>query len=179
MIRKLAFTLIFAFSSVIGGKYFPANNVEVRVQAENSFVAQQRAQSSAMMKGFSRMLKREFPDFELPAHFTFSEVSACMSDYSIDREKFSKTVFVGKFSFRFSREKVLRLLQKHGVAVSLDEFDSPSVRLIATRSDFIRNFAFAMKSGAVIEKFNANKVVFSVSSKNAEEIESKIVCVKL
>lgn len=177
--RKLAFTLIFMFSCASGERYFSVNNVEVRVQAENSYIAQQRAQNSAMFKAFSKMLKAEFPGLAVPARFPFSDVSGCMDDYSIDREKFSKTVFVGKFSFRFSRERVLKLLQRYGVAVSAEHSDSAPVRFITARSDFMRNSVYLMRNSAVVEKFNAGKVVFSVNKDSAGKIESKIVCVKL
>lgn len=178
--KNLAFVSLFAFSSVMGDGYFSVTDVEVRVQAKNSFVAQQEAQNSAMLKGFSKVLSKEFGALEAkPSEFTGQEVSSCLCDYSIDREKFSRTVFIGKFSFRFHRDRIALLLKKHGFDVPSAQYEKATTRYVVLRSVFELHSDLFWENNAKIEKFNSEKVVFEMSEENAKNMVAQVQCVKL
>lgn len=179
MIKKSIWALVLWSSSLFAGRYFIGDNVEVRVQAKNSFIAQQQAQSQALVKAFSKMLSSEFSGYFIDSRrFTTSEILSCVYDYSIDREKYSGKVFIGRFSFRFSQNKVESLLQKHGFEIKSSR-DIIRVRLVALRNEFIKNRELMTKNEATIIKFNTDKVVFELGEQNLKNVTSVVRCVKL
>lgn len=178
--KKLAFASILTFFTAMGDGYFSVTDVEVRVQAKNSFVAQQKAQNSAMLKAFSKVLQKEFSNLSVDiSGFTDQEVSSCLCDYSIDKEKFSQTVFVGKFSFRFHRDRVALLLKKRGFDIPLNQYAENVTRYVVLRSVFEQHPDLFWENGAKLEKFNSEKVIFSMDEESAEKIITRVRCVKL
>lgn len=178
--KNLAFVSFFASFSAMGSGYFSVTDVEVRVQDKNSFIAQQEAQNSAMLKAFSDVINKEFSELEIKStDFTEQEISSCLCDYSIDREKFSQTVFIGKFSFRFHRDRVVLLLKKHGFNIQLDQYEKATASYVVLRSVFEMHPDLFWENNAKLEKFNSEKVVFSMSEENAKKITTQVQCVKL
>lgn len=178
--KKLAFASILTFFTAMGDGYFSVTDVEVRVQAKNSFVAQQEAQNSAMLKAFSKVLQKEFSNLsaDISSRFTDQEISSCLCDYSIDKEKFSQTVFVGKFSFRFHRDRVALLLKKHGFDIPLNQYTEKATSYVVLRSVFEQHPYLFWENGAKLKKINSEKVVFSMDKKNAEKIMAQTRCVE-
>lgn len=178
--KNLAFALVLVCFSVMGEGYFPVTDIEVRVQAKDSVIAQQEAQNSAMLKAFLTVLRKEFDISSVDdSTFTIKEVSSTLCDYSIDKEKFSKTVFIGRFSFRFYRDRVAILLKEHGFDVPLNQYTEEKSRFVVLRSVFEQHTDLFWQNDARIEKFNSEKVVFRMSEENVQKIVAQTQCVKL
>jgi len=176
--KKIAFALLFVVSYVLGD-VLSVSDIDVRAEARDAYTAQQHAQQQAMVKAFIKMLDSEFAEYSInPSKISTNEILSCVYDYSIDREKLSNKVFVGKFSFRFDKNKVVNLLKNHDVIIN-NESQLQQADYVVSRFNFIRHNALLKRHNAIITKFNNEKIVFKMNIEDAKKISQKIKCIKL
>jgi hypothetical protein len=145
-------------------QFFCVENVEVKQSDKNALIAKQKALSKALRMAFSRLLSEELGVQENSVTSSISEnqISNCICDYSIEREKHSESIYIGKITYRFSKKQVASLLKKYNLkCVAIDDNKSiHNIRVAVYTKDFIDNFDKMKEFDYFVEKFSGKKVVF-------------------
>ncbi|MDR0968258.1 MAG: hypothetical protein LBL99_01315 [Holosporaceae bacterium] len=163
--KRLLFLLAAAnFYAFADSSYFEVENVEVKRQSKNSLIAKEEAARQAARSAFGKLIEKETQSLQ-KLSFSDREIQDCVYDYSIDQEKISNTVYVGRFSYRFSKNKVATLLRSRGANVDFGEKQSGKVKLAVYRKDFLRNADDLEKLKIAVEEFSNERVVFEIAKK--------------
>jgi hypothetical protein len=142
--------------------YLESKNVKVKQEGRNSLEAKQAALRRANRLAFSKVLNLELKAIE---SFSDGEIQNCIYDYSIEREKFSASVYIGEFFYRFSKSRVSSLLKSRGIRVDFQNEEDRVVKLAVYLNDFISQSKRLNELNVIIEKFSDTKVVFSINRK--------------
>ncbi|MDR2724300.1 MAG: hypothetical protein LBB25_03820 [Holosporaceae bacterium] len=138
----------------------------MKAEGPNSLIAKQkallRASSLAFEKLVNSLLQRgSFAEKSIPNQ----QIQNCICDYSIKQEKFSDSVYKGKISYRFLKNKTLSLLRSYGAHTDMPNEESKIVKLIVYRKDFIHCTHELNKLKVMVEKFDDGKVIFSINAR--------------
>lgn len=140
---------LFNFDVSAGVSCLEVNGVTVKVTDRNSLAAKQKALSNSINRAWNRMLDSYFPEaVSLKNQLTEEKIQDCIYDYSVDQEKFSGKTYIAKFSFRFSKESVQKILRNHNI-VGYEEKKSDANTVAIYTQDYVNNY----------EKFKDCKVV--------------------
>ncbi|MDR2781735.1 MAG: hypothetical protein LBB21_04775 [Holosporaceae bacterium] len=164
MKRFLLLLLLTSFSVDASSKYLEIGDVEVKQAGSNSLVAKQEALSRAMLSAFRTLVETYTKERSSNVEsISKHQVQNCVYDYSIDQEKFSDSVYIGKFSYRFYKRKVASLLQSYGIKIDFDYEEEKVARLAVYLDDFLR-YSQEMRNLQVnVEKFSDEKVIFRIN----------------
>ncbi|MDR1334095.1 MAG: hypothetical protein LBJ71_02660 [Holosporaceae bacterium] len=155
--------LAVGFSVDASSKYFEVDDIEIKQSGKNSLIAKQIALSSAMLSAFKKALAEELRDKSIVASISLRQIRDCVYDYSIDQEKVSDSVYIGKFSYRFSKKKVASLLRSYGVNIKIEDEEEKKVKLAVYRNDFLRHASKLRELGARVKQFSDERVVFCIN----------------
>ncbi|MDR0677113.1 MAG: hypothetical protein LBF57_00300 [Holosporaceae bacterium] len=158
---KYSLLLVFLInlSAVTASDYLVVENTEVKQADSNASKAKQKAMSLALRNAFNKVLPSEI------SAISERQIQDCIYDYSIDREKFSDSVYIGRFSYKFKKKKVAALLKSYGIKMDFEETLSNNVRLAVYLKDYIENIQKLESFGIKVEKFSNEKIVFSMDKK--------------
>jgi hypothetical protein len=143
-----------------------SKNVKVKQEGRNSLEAKQTALRLANRLAFSKVLNMELKAI---GSISDGEIQNCIYDYSIEREKFSASVYIGEFFHRFSKSRVSSLLKSRGIHVDFQNEEDNVVKLAVYLKDFIRQNNELNKLKVIVEKFSDTKVVFSINRKYIDD----------
>ena len=119
---------------------FEVNGVTEKATDRNSLVAKQKALSGSMSRAFNRLLDSYFPEAEsLKNKVPEEKIQDCIYDYSIDQEKFSGKAYIAKFSFRFLKDAVQKILRSHNIA-GHEERKSETLAVAIYTQDYLNNY---------------------------------------
>lgn len=170
--------LFFCFTEAFSSGYIQVEDVLVKSEGKDALSAKQQAMSRAERLAFSKMLDAEFPEASfLKNKVRLTDVASMIYDYSINKEKVSAKGYTAKFSYRFSRSKVLSFLRKYGINVA-DE-SAQNYKTIAVFPSTYQSHK-SLFSQAKIVSFSSKKIVLEIPSKMLEELNrSQIVFVEI
>lgn len=161
-----------------GGRILSAESIEIKRKSENSLKAKESALSAALQKAFFRILVNRFgisdaKDNAQINSISQKEMSNCVYDYSIENEKRSESIYICEIIYRFDEDKVINLLQKHGVISILDrknksEFGDINVAFYT--DDFIRSNDRFAEMQYVIKRFSSEYVVVTIKNCTIEDV---------
>jgi predicted XRE-type DNA-binding protein len=143
--------------------YFEISDIEVKQKGNNSLIAKQNALHQAMNLAFQKMIKMELKEnFSSINSISNQQIQDCLYDYSIDQEKFSDFFYIGKFSYRFSKSKVISLLKRCGINIDLKD-EIKTVNLSVYLRDFILHEKKLREMKIIVKKFSHDRIVFSLN----------------
>jgi hypothetical protein len=132
--------------------------------------------SIALHKAFSKLLADEFGGSGGVKGLRISEsqITDCLHDYSIEREKLSENVYIAELSYRFDRKLVLHLLEKYGIDCVIVEKENAKkeVKIIVYIGDFLANYGEFKKIGCSIKRFSGEKIIFAIDSKRFNDFKN-------
>jgi hypothetical protein len=162
--KHFLFLLLAAgFSVDASSRYFEVDDIEIKQIGKNSLIAKQRALSEAMLSAFKKALAEELRDKSVAVSIPPNKIRDCVYDYSIDQEKVSDSVYIGKFSYRFSKKKVASLLRSHGININIDDEEGKKVELAVYLDDFLQYAPKLRDMGASVYRFSDKRVVFCIN----------------
>ncbi|MDR2646245.1 MAG: hypothetical protein LBC04_03685 [Holosporaceae bacterium] len=161
---KPLFFLLFTVNLCVfaDSRYLESRNVKVKQEGRNSLEAKQAALRRANRLAFSKALNMELKTIESVSD---GEIQDCIYDYSIEREKFSASVYIGEFFYRFYKSRISSLLKSHGIHMDFQNEENNIVKLAVYWKDFIRRSNELNKLKVIVEKFSDKKVVFNINRK--------------
>lgn len=171
--RFFFITVVFLFCEAIFAysPYFEISDIEVKQTARDSLSAKQAALSISLRKAFAEMLATEFRDAKINLHgISEKRLQKCIFDYSIEYEKTSDSVYIGRFTYRFSKKEVVDFLRERGIKVDAKKILAQDIKIAVWRNDFIKIKLGANPQVRVLE-FDRDRVVFSTNEKILEKIK--------
>ncbi|MDR0632020.1 MAG: hypothetical protein LBF54_02165 [Holosporaceae bacterium] len=169
--KRLSFLLFLLRLCVFAdSQYFEVRDIEIKQKGKNSLAAKQVALDRAARLALKKMIEDELKG-SFPESISNQQIQNCVYDYSIDQEKFSDSIYIGRISYRFLKNKISSLLKPHGINVSIqdDEGKANDVRLSVYLVDFLRRARELRKIKAAVEKFSDQKVVFRIKKKYIDD----------
>jgi len=140
MKRSLFLLLFFSFSIFAESPYLEVSGVTTKETDKDSLAAKQKALSKSTNKAFNRLLESYFPEaVSLKDKIRKKEIQKCVYDYSIDQEKFSGKTYIAKFSFRFSKKDVQKILRGHNIAEYKEKKSEKNTVVLRTK-DYLSNY---------------------------------------
>ncbi len=132
--------LLFSFSVFAEDSYLEVNGITSKASSKNSLVAKQLVFSDSLSRAFGKMLHSYFPEVEfLPEKIQEKDIQHCLYDYSIDQEKFSGKTYIAKFSFRFSKDAVVKILKRLNLVESENKKSDAETIAIYTQ-DYLNSY---------------------------------------
>ena len=139
---------------------FEVNGVTEKATDRNSLVAKQKALSGSMSRAFNRLLDSYFPEAEsLKNKVPEEKIQDCIYDYSIDQEKFSGKAYIAKFSFRFLKDAVQKILRSHNIA-GHEERKSETLVVAIYTQDYLNNYDQLKECKVVV--FSPKRMVLEI-----------------
>ena len=140
-VKGFLFSLLFCLFSVSAEiPCLEVNGITVKATDRNSLAAKQKALSGSMNRAFNRLLDSYFPEaVSLKNKIREEKIQDCVYDYSIDQEKFSGKTYIAKFSFRFSKEAVQKILRSHNI-IGREEKKSETTAVAIYTQDYLGNY---------------------------------------
>lgn len=136
------------------------NGVTAKATDRNSLAAKQKALSGSTNRAFNRLLDSYFPEaVSLKNKIQEEKIQDCIYDYSIDQEKFSGKTYIAKFSFRFSKEAVQRILRNHNIIGHEEKKSETDIVAIYTQ-DYLNNYERLKEYKVVL--FSPRRMVLEV-----------------
>jgi hypothetical protein len=166
-VKRFLFLLVaLHFCILADSGYFDVKDIEVKQRESNSLIAKQNALRQATNLAFKKMIQTEL-DQNFPSINSISnpQIQDCIYEYSIDQEKFSDSVYIGKISYRFSKNKVMALLKSYGLEIKPED-KVKIVRLSVYLKDFLIHEKKLREMKVIIEKFSDNKIIFSINGEH-------------
>lgn len=178
MIRFFVFLIFISFNVFADDSYLEVSGVTVKMTAKDSLTAKQRAVSTSYHKAFGKLIASYFPDAKsVQNKVSEKAIQDCVYDYSIDQEKFSGKVYIAQFSFRFDRDKVLRVLRGYNIE-STEYRKSSSVDIAVYTQDYL-DFYSQLRQYRVI-LFSPKRIILKVPSDEVRAlVNSRIVFEKV
>lgn len=144
--------------------YYEVSDIEVKQVDDDGNKAKQKALGVSIKKAFDTLLSNEFPQIRVTsADFTVNHIQNSVYDYAIDFEKVSDTVYIGRFTYRFFRDKVIELLRSAGYQVQVNVANS-RVKVAFHRCDYIEHIKELSKYDIKIQEFDEIRVVGTVDA---------------
>ncbi|MCR5225295.1 MAG: hypothetical protein K6C34_04395 [Alphaproteobacteria bacterium] len=162
------FLSIFLISAVMAdSSFWEVENVEIKQEGQNSVVAKQRALSKSASSAFLKLFtSEELKKFAGYANkFSDKQIQDCVYDYSIEEEKSSDSFYIGEFSYRFSKNRVVALLKKFGANISAQK-SSKVVKIAIYKKDYLDHSNLISKSGSKVLSFSSEKVILEINDIN-------------
>jgi hypothetical protein len=176
--KRLLFLLFSAnFCVLADSRYFEIDDVEIKQKGANSLAAKQEALRKSARAAFEKAISAEAK--RLPAGSASDrEIQDCVYDYSIEQEKISASFYVGRFSYRFLKDKIAAFLKSRGAVVGfeVEESKGEKVKLAVYREDFINRANELKKLKIAVEEFSNQRVVFKINKNrvpNFQELRIK------
>ncbi|MDR2158062.1 MAG: hypothetical protein LBO02_01955 [Holosporaceae bacterium] len=172
MKRFLFLLALINFCALASTKYFEIGDIEVKQRGGNSLIAKQNALHRAVRSAFKKIVEIQtagkFSSFESISH---QQIQNCVYDYSIDQEKFSDSVYIGRISYRFYKSKIAALLKPYGANIDVGESENKSemARFAVYLKDFIRHAKSLRDLNVTVEKFSNDRVIFGIKKKRVED----------
>lgn len=164
--------VVFLFCEVVfaDGPCFEISDIEVKQTARDSLSAKQAALSISLRKAFAEMLATEFRTVKINLKGVSAKcLQKCIFDYSIEYEKTSDSVYIGRFTYRFSKREVVNFLRERGIKVDAKKILAQDTKVAIWRNDFIKMKLGASPKIRVLE-FDRDRVVFFADEKILEKI---------
>ncbi|MDR1236590.1 MAG: hypothetical protein LBJ96_06330 [Holosporaceae bacterium] len=164
--------LLFALSFCVeaSSKYFEIRDIEVKQSGKNSLIAKQKALSQAMLSAFRKVVKNNCgKEISVADSISAQAIKNCIYDYSIDQEKSSDSVYIGKFSYRFLKKKVAALLLKHGIKIDFEDEERNVVKLAVYLEDFLQHTKELYNLKIDVENFSDERVVFCINKNSLKD----------
>ena len=158
--------------------YFEIRDVEVKQKGSNSLIAKQKALLEANRFAFKKIIEdvSKGQCLTMLKSISDQQIQSCIYDYSIDQEKFSELFYIGKISYRFSKNKILALLKSHGIHTDIQNEENKIIKLAVYLSDFIHRANELNKLEVIVEKFSDTKVVFNINKRYINDFRK--LCIK-
>lgn len=168
--RYSLFILLFiVFSCFAENSRLKVCDVETKQAGENSLVAKQKALRNSVRMAFYRVISRDFKQFSLYArNVSTKQIQNCVYDYSIKNEKFSNSFYIGEFSYRFSADKIIEVLNQFGANIKNNQH-ALFAYVGIYREDYINNIDMLQLIGAEVVRFSSVRVVLKVPNINKFE----------
>lgn len=172
------FALVFAFSlikvdftSADENGILATDSIEIKQQSKNSLLAKEQALSIAMRRAFSDLLKNRLEISDNLPTFSEKEISDCVYDCSIEHEKHSESTYICEVIYRFDKNKLSSLLNKHGISYKAEKETVSSLRIAIYTDDFIKNSDRLNNLNCAVEKFSSEKVILTIKNQDIEEFK--------
>lgn len=160
MKKFLVSLLFFSFFVFADDSYLEINGVTSKASSANSLAAKQSVFSNALNRAFGRMLSIYFPKARsLEGEVQEKTIQDCLYDYSIDQEKFSGKTYIARFSFRFSKKTVQKLLRKHNL-LDQKEVRSESETIAIHTQDYLSKYDQLKEYKVVL--FSPKRIVLEI-----------------
>ena len=162
MKRFLVLLISFPFCVLAETSYLEVNGVTTKEVDRNSLAAKQKALSNSASRAFNRMLDSYFPEAaSLKNKIREDKIQNCIYDYSIDQEKFSGKAYIARFSFRFSKEAVQKILRDHNILSHEDKKIKTNDVVLYTR-DYLNKYEELREYKIVL--FSPNRIILKIST---------------
>jgi len=170
--------LLFSFSVFAEDSYLEVRGVASKASAGDSLTAKSIVFSNALNRAFGRMLRNYFPEAKpLEGEIPEKDIQDCLYDYSIDREKFSGTTYIAKFSFRFSRDAVTKFLRQHN-AIEAEEKVSDAELVAIYTQDYSVKYDLLKDYNVVV--FCPKRMILEIPSTELKSfLDSKVAYAKV
>ena len=169
--RHFLFLSLFIVLSGYGETSYPeVSEITVKTSARDSLSAKQKALSIATERAFNKLIDINFPEAtRLKGKLSFTQLRDCVYDYSIEQEKFSGTVYIAEFSFRFAEDKLLKLFRFYGI--SEPETKAKILKMTIYTKDYLDNPKIF--KDVSIHSFSREKMTISISSEFKKRLKEK------
>lgn len=176
--KKLLAISIALWANISFAHFYGVSGIEVRVHASNAVDGKEKAQSESIKLAFAQLISDHYNDFGVDVSQVLErDIWECVYDFSIEKEKYSSAIYIGRFVYRFDDNKVKNLIGKV-IGKQLDTKNSNLVCFVADLSDFV-NYLSRLKE-IKIDKFQHDRVMFYISADKVEKLKSlNIKCTKL
>ena len=170
--------LLFSFSVFAEDSYLEVRGIASKASAGDSLTAKSVVFSNALNRAFGRMLRNYFPearplDDEVPE----KNIQDCLYDYSIDQEKFSGTTYIARFSFRFSKDAVTKLLRQHN-AIETEKVKSDAELIAIYTQDYSAKYDLLKDYKVVV--FSPKRMILEIPSIELKSfLDSKVAYAKV
>lgn len=173
------------------------DSIQIKQIGRNSLIAKEKALTIAARKAFSSLLSEhkadliyekeingralDGADHQKPENIQNSdtsilsdqEISNCIYDYSIENEKYSKSVYICEVRYRFDVGRVIFFLTKHGIECRSNEMDRDlGIKVAVFTRDFIKNIRKLREKDWVIQKYSSEYVVIFIRNCTKKEFEN-------
>ena len=175
--KRFLFLLLFcSFSVLAKGSYLEISGVTTKEVGKDSLAAKQKALSNSTNKAFNRLLDSYFPEaVSLKNSIRGSEIQDCVYDYSIDQEKFSGKTYIARFSFRFSKKAVKKILKNHNIS-SHEERKSKTNTVALHTQDYLDNYA--QLRGYKVILFSPRRIVLEIPVNKLKSLAGRNIAFK-
>lgn len=150
--------------------YFEVDGVVAKTSDVNSLIAKQKVLSISAQRAFNKLIDIYFPQAEsLKDKVKEGKIQKCIYDYSIDQEKFSGKVYIAKTSYRFSRDKVVKLFRSHNILIG-ETKKSKKIKIAFYTDDYLSNVSAFDDCNILV--FSPKKIVAEVSEENLDTLRN-------
>lgn len=163
--RYSLFILLFiVFSCFAESSSLKVCDVEIKQAGENSLIAKQKALHNSVRTAFYRVISLDFKQFlSYARNVSTRQIQNCVYDYSIKNEKFSNSFYIGEFSYRFSADKIIEVLNQFGANIKNNRH-ARFAYVGIYREDYVNNIDMLQLIGAEVVRFSSVRVVLKVSN---------------
>lgn len=176
--KRFLFLLLFcSFSVLAKGSYLEISGVTTKEVGRDSLAAKQKALSNSTNKAFNRLLDSYFPEaVSLKNKIRGSEIQNCVYDYSIDQEKFSGKTYIARFSFRFSKKAVKKLLRDHNISNYEEEGKSKTNTIALYTQDYLDNYTQLQVYKVIL--FSPRRIVLEIPVNKLKSLADRNIAFK-
>jgi hypothetical protein len=137
-------------------------DVEVKQEGKDPFVAKQMAMKAAARIAFQRLLEK----LELKNITTVKDeqIANCIHEYSLEREKYSDSFYIVNVSYTFNQDYVAELLTKVGLECSMLRHKKSSLMIAVYLKDYIKHIHEIKKLRHKVDRFSGNIVLMKLAS---------------
>jgi len=148
-------------------RYFEIRDMEIKEEGKNSLAAKQKALIKTARSAFKKILDKD--KSAIVSSISDRQIQNCIYDYSIDQEKFSDSVYIGRISYRFSKKKVASLLSPLGIKIELEEEPNNFIKLAIYMQDFMVNIKKLRELKIIVERFSSEKMIFRIEKNRVDQ----------
>ena len=176
MKRFLVLLLFCSFNVLAKGSYLEVSGVTTKEVDKDSLAAKQKALSNSTNKAFNRLLDSYFPEaVSLKNKVRGSEIQNCVYDYSIDQEKFSGKTYIARFSFRFSKKAVEKILKRHNI-LNYEKKKSKTSTVALYTQDYLDNYT--RLQGCKVILFSPKRIVLEIPVSKLKSLMNRNIAFK-
>lgn len=162
--------LLLAVSDVFAGYYYEIREIETKQEGQNPLAAKQTALVKSARRAFDKLVSAEFNESTIDG-VSDKQIQDCIYDYSIENEKYSDSFYIAKFSYRFSKKKVLALLKIYGIDSGAEETVLPNeIKIVIYTKDFIRYYEDLKELKIQVERFSGESTFIKIERNNIKKI---------
>lgn len=175
--KRFLFLLLFcSFSVWARDSYLEVSGVTTKEVGKDSLAAKQKALSNSTNKAFNRLLDSYFPEaVSLKNKIQERKIQDCIYDYSIDQEKFSGKTYIARFSFRFSKKAVQKILRNHNIS-NYEEKKPKTNTFVLYTQDYLDNYV--QLQGCKVILFSPKRIVLEIPASKLKSLASRNVTFK-